>query len=116
MNLENSTNTHSHMDMRKLTLVKMETPGFPDADLSYAAYPDGSTAIGASPTKMQAEIVKRWNAHQELRDNLQGLLTAARKAAAHAEHSPDYADEDAHYVGEWIDSASQFLETLKSTK
>jgi hypothetical protein len=63
-----------------------------------------------------AELVHRWNAHQELRDNLQGLLTAARKAAAHAEHSPDYADEDAHYVGEWIDSASQFLETLKSTK
>ena len=41
---------------------------------------------------------------------LDGLLKATRKAAAVAETANDeYADTDAHFVGEWIDQAREAI-------
>lgn len=70
-NLSNETEA---MDTRKLNLVKLEVKGFPDADLSFAAYPDGSTANGAMPTNEQVEFVKRWNAYPELLAALEAIV------------------------------------------
>jgi hypothetical protein len=60
--------------------------------------------------KDDEELVKRYNAFPELLAALEGLLKATRKAHEIASASnDDYADNEAHYVGEWMDEAREAI-------
>jgi len=59
-----------------------------------------------------AELVRRYNAFPELVNTLNGLLKATRRAKEWAEVQPQYADDDGHFVGEWMDEAHALLATL----
>jgi len=60
-----------------------------------------------------AELVRRYNNFPALVEALEGLLKATRKAKEWAEVQPQFADDDGHFVGEWIDEARALLATLK---
>lgn len=69
----------------------------------------------ATDDDFAAEMVKRWNAYGHLKTTLDGLLKATRRAHSAAQGAGyDYAEGDAHFVGEWIDEARALLNTLKA--
>jgi hypothetical protein len=58
-------------------------------------------------------LAKNYREAEEARkkavETLRGLLSATRKAHSHAQNSLGYADNEAHFVGEWMDAAREVL-------
>jgi hypothetical protein len=56
------------------------------------------------------EICRRLKEYGRLLDTIEGLHKALRKANSFAERAgSEYADEDAHFVGEWLDEGKEVL-------
>jgi hypothetical protein len=97
------------MDTRKLKIDNSNAPAHTVKDATCFDDINGSRLqIGDA-----AELVRRWNNYPALVEALEGLLKATCKAKEWAEVQPQFADDDGHFVGEWIDEARALLATLK---
>lgn len=113
------------MDERKLkTLEAFGTPELGDVRIifdesklpAFGAYTGGKSTDGVTTdAERAAELVRRWNAFPRLMEALEGLLKATRKAHDIASASnDDYADDEAHFVGEWMDEAKAVIARAKT--